>query len=407
MDNVDERVQLYRELLTSVNNVFWSEYDAVDYAPLYSNAVHKGAFHLFFSMDHKDAEMPKIQDYLGKPVLRTNSLGMAWISDAEIKDGKANKIHVLGPVFLDDGYRTKVEIEMNRLQLSIPVKRVFMEVVEELPIIPLKRFYEYGIMLHYCLRKEKVGISDYMHYAEKLPETFREEDDEIHGTYEAEQQILKFVEDGNLAYKERKNKLVTFGRLGKLSSGNYLQEIKQHVMIFIALCCRAAIRGGLASETAYQLSDMYIQRLEYCKAIDNVGEVSHTMMDDYVRRVHAVKLNAGISPQIQSICDYISLNLEKKIDSHELASRLGYADYYFTKKFRREVGMSVAEFSMQKKLERVQELLKNTNISIQDIASQLAFGSPSYFTKIFCRKVGKIPAEYRLRWKEQNPINPQ
>lgn len=400
MDNLETRIKILRELLTCVNNIFWSEFDA-EFVPVFSNAIHKEAFHLFFSLD--DYGNAAAKEYQGKPYLRTNSMGMVWISDVQLENGSPVKYHVLGPVFLDDYSRKKIESEMNKLQLSIPTKRSFMEVVRELPIITLKHFYEYGIMLHYCLTNEKVTIADFYKEETKYKDGVLGDDaNDLHGTYEAEQEILRFVEEGNINYKEKIAKLAMYGRLGKLSSGDYLQEMKQHVMIFIALCCRAAIKGGLDPETAYQLSDMYIQSLESCFSLDALTDISHGMLDDYINRVHKIRTDTGISPQIQTACDYLSLNLDKKINIHELANRIGYADYYFTKKFKKEIGMSVADFMMEKRIAKAKELLKNTNISIQDIANQLTFGSPSYFAKSFLSKTGMTPGEYRLKWMKTN-----
>lgn len=52
---------------------------------------------------------------------------------------------------------------------------------------------------------------------------------------------------------------------------------------------RAAIAGGLSSEIAYTLSDTYTQSVDNARTISQVAAVSHTMYDDFIRRVNQVR----------------------------------------------------------------------------------------------------------------------
>ena len=114
-------------------------------------------------------------------------------------------------------------------------------------------------------------------------------------------------------------------------------------------------------------------------------------------RVHRVKCKSSVSSQIQSVCDRISIHPEADIDIHALACELGYADYYFSKKFKLETGITIKEFIKRQKIERAKTLLKNQTLSIQEIADKLGFHSQNYFGKQFKLFVGMTPTEYRNR----------
>ena len=143
------------------------------------------------------------------------------------------------------------------------------------------------------------------------------------------------------------------------------------------------------------LSDRYIQSLENSNTIAEAAEISNTMYDDYIQRVHQIKTNTGISHQIQACCDYISLHLNEKLDVHALASSVGYTDYYFTKKFKQEIGLNIRDYATQKKIERAKDLLRMHVKSIQDISDELGFSSQSYFGELFHKATGMSPGEYR------------
>lgn len=414
MGDVEYNVQLFQEMITCVHNIYCSEFDE-EYTPVRSTAGDWGRWLLagLFAMGGRELEAGGIPGYRyeGKPVFSTNSLGMAWISDMLVEDGRFQKLYVLGPVFLDDDSVRKVGWRMDHLEVSVFRKKEFMDVINRLPVMPMLRFKEYGLMLHYCLYGEKISLNEYeyMENEERVGEASGKERESVedslrfgeeggsfnHATYEMEQKLLSMVEEGNLGYKDVKKRLVSFGNVGKISGGDFVHELRRHAVIHTALCTRAAIRGGLNPETAYTLSDRYILRMEQCKTLGELQEINEGMVDDFVHRVHRLKMENGISLTMQNACEYISLNLEENLDVHDIAAHFGYTDYYFTKRFKRETGVSVKEFIRDRKLEKACELLKDTNANVQEISERLGFKTHSYFGKLFREKMGVSPSEYR------------
>ena len=81
-----------------------------------------------------------------------------------------------------------------------------------------------------------------------------------------------------------------------------------------------------------------------------------------------------------------------------LASQAGYTEYYFSHKFKQEMGLSVADYIRQEKVRQAKLLLSGTRMSIQEISDELNYGSRSYFSSTFQKETGISPSEYR----EQN-----
>lgn len=326
---------------------------------------------------------------------------MSWISSATIVESDVDKIYVLGPVFLDDYSMQKIEQRLNISQVPIRLKCHFLSIVKSLPVVPRDKFYEYGIMLHYAMTGEKITRNELLrpNPSMEIPE------DEVvlrksNGAYLAEEALLKMVQDGNLDYQSIKQAAAHSSDIGKLASGDHVRQAKNTVIVFCTLCARAAIRGGLPPEISYYLREQYIYRLESVNTLAQIHEINQIMLEDYVRRVHRHKVSNGISPQIKQSCDYICLHLEEKLDIHTLASRLGYTDYYFSNKFKKEVGMSVRDFIMKQKVEKAKHLLVSTNMEVQDISDTPGYGSQSHFGDIFRRETGMTPREYRNQHHE-------
>ncbi len=118
---------------------------------------------------------------------------------------------------------------------------------------------------------------------------------------------------------------------------------------------------------------------------------------DFIKEVHEYKANSGISKPVQDMCDYVQKNLTRNLELSEIAKEIGYTEYYLTKKFRREMGMSLNDYINNSKIELAKVLLLTTTKSIQEISDQLNFGTRNYFSKVFQAKVGMSPADYRKR----------
>ncbi|MDR1532326.1 MAG: AraC family transcriptional regulator [Clostridiales bacterium] len=392
MNEIDWKLALLQELAACVTNIYFAAYDA-DLTLLSTNSPHESELRAFFSM-----ELKRVRTHLTetrRPVLLTNSLGMAWIAEIETKEDKPYRVHAVGPVFLDDFQTPAIEGQLERIGLTVSTKREFMNIINNLPVVNLTRFFEYGIMLHFCLTGESIHISDFGAFQEAgAPKAETPKDS--HGTYRAQERLLRMVEEGNLGYRKELDKLSATGRLGDIADKDYLRRIKNAVLILTALCANAAIHGGVSSDIAYGVSDRYIQNIEACGTLEQLTALNLAMVDDFVRRVHKVRQLAGsVSPQIRECCDLISLRPEENVSIHALASRYGYADYYFSNKFKKETGMTVRDFIMKEKISRACEFLAESSKTIQEICDMLGFASQSHFGQEFRKTTGKTPSLYR------------
>lgn len=190
------------------------------------------------------------------------------------------------------------------------------------------------------------------------------------------------------------NRMSVTGHLRKLSNGDPLRQMKNAVLVCITLFSRAAIEGGLSPEVSYSLTDRYFQSVEACTTISDLAEIAHTMQADFIQRVHRCR-TSHLSQPVQACCEYISIHLEDKLALEQLAQQVGYTEYYLSKKFKREVGLTPSEYIRNARLERAALLLRSTQKDVQEISERLQFCSQSYFADQFRRLFGLTPTEYR------------
>lgn len=99
--------------------------------------------------------------------------------------------------------------------------------------------------------------------------------------------------------------------------------------------------------------------------------------------------------KVQQACIAMRENLYNKVKPEDIAESLNMSYSSFRKLFKQYTGLAPLQYILQLKLERIKELLLNTDMSIQDISTELGFESPDYFSYFFRSKTGINPLAYR------------
>lgn len=99
--------------------------------------------------------------------------------------------------------------------------------------------------------------------------------------------------------------------------------------------------------------------------------------------------------QILKTLVYIEDHLDEELTLEKLALKSRISPYYFHRLFRAYLGVTVADYIKQLRLQRAQEMLQYTDIPITDIAFNFGYESPAAFTKMFHQLIGKSPRKYR------------
>ncbi len=105
---------------------------------------------------------------------------------------------------------------------------------------------------------------------------------------------------------------------------------------------------------------------------------------------------------ISKALQYVDDNYRDDIHREEIADMIYVSPNYFSKLFRRNVGMSFREYVNKLRIEESKRLLLSTNMTISEIAVYIGYFNISYFSTVFHKLVGISPAEFRLNnYKEE------
>lgn len=394
MLHIEQRLALFRDMIGCCHPLYLWSYDQ-DLNLLESNCPEESLLNELFVSNAYAEELPGFFAESATPYVISNEYGLVWIAVPDMITAAQQTIHVLGPFFLYEVSLSQLERELHHRAISDELRAYVIQFLRGLPVISLNRAVEYVLMFHFCITGERIEVTNIRFLDHGSDITTEEELESIHGTYEAEQEMLRLVREGDLNFQHHMKTMNSTGRVGNISDGTALRQIKNMIIVSITLFSRAAMDGGLPPETAYALSDRYLQAVEKSNSIQTLTEINNTMQNDFVHRVHQYRQDASLSKAVRICLEQMRTRLEDNLTLESLARDLGYSPYYLSKKFRSETGKTFKEQLRTLRLERAKQLLRTTNDSIFEISERLQFCSQSYFTECFRKAEGCSPAEFR------------
>ena len=124
------------------------------------------------------------------------------------------------------------------------------------------------------------------------------------------------------------------------------------------------------------------------------------ILDAYIRLLLSEgedRLGERKDSLIENVKTYIRESMEFDLGCAHVAEVFHYNRNYLGRIFKAEVGVSIAQYLMQVRLERARELLSATRLPIIEIAARCGFGGVSYFNRAFKAEEGIPPTEYRRK----------
>ena len=94
------------------------------------------------------------------------------------------------------------------------------------------------------------------------------------------------------------------------------------------------------------------------------------------------------------------------LDVQSLVRDFNYSADYLSKLFKKEKGMALSDYIMSLRLQNACRLLIHSNYTIYQIAEQSGYEDVQYFVRLFKKKTGVTPTQYRQKARNKNEAEP-
>lgn len=171
---------------------------------------------------------------------------------------------------------------------------------------------------------------------------------------------------------------------------------------------RSSLRGLLALDiNEYLLKPIRPETIvevinKYRKPADpsapSTASYQREKLDFYPRQI--------LSKEITRALIYIDHHYKEPLSLESVAEIIPLSSYYFSRLFKREVGVNFSDFLLHKRLENAKRILETTDESILDVSLATGFREQSYFCKVFKKHNGLTPSDYRKSLKNRRRQKP-
>lgn len=141
---------------------------------------------------------------------------------------------------------------------------------------------------------------------------------------------------------------------------------------------------GIAVKT--QLRD-----IEYISEIKRWFEDFTSAYFDYVDHLKKSTQREDVTKAVE----YIIANYNTGLTLSKVAGYINISENYFSHIFKKVMGDSFTEYITKYRIKKAKELLRNTDMRINEIAEQVGFDNVYYFSNVFKKYTGASPVEYK------------
>lgn len=96
--------------------------------------------------------------------------------------------------------------------------------------------------------------------------------------------------------------------------------------------------------------------------------------------------------------DHADRHFAEPLDLQALAAVAGISKYHFQRLFTATYGRSPASYLSERRVERAQDLLRATNLTVTEVCHAVGFSSLGSFSSRFRQLVGETPSAFQRRY---------
>ncbi|GAC1440054.1 MAG: AraC family transcriptional regulator [Sediminibacterium sp.] len=179
---------------------------------------------------------------------------------------------------------------------------------------------------------------------------------------------------------------------------------------FISSMLDKSLRGILFSYETAQLLSSRILRLDKKDGFESVLELMSILHDLSVSRHTRILSNSTFnnmehisynSRRIERVMEYMNQHFHKSISLSEVANLTNMAESAFSRFFKARTGMTFIDSLTEIRLGHASRMLINTTQSVAEIAYESGFNNISNFNRIFKKKKGCTPKEFKESYSSE------
>jgi two-component system, response regulator YesN len=185
-----------------------------------------------------------------------------------------------------------------------------------------------------------------------------------------------------------------------LESGMHFDMLKVRLLELIVVISRAAMSKGISADGLLGPRYSYLTDINAASEFDDLFWRVTKALENFTRAVSEERGRTALV-RMTRMKDFLSRRFATKVSAREVADAAGLSVSRALHLFRQESGMSLSAYIARQRADYARYLLRNTDRTMAEIASDCGFFDQSHFTKSFRAVEGMPPLRYRKTAHEQ------
>lgn len=123
--------------------------------------------------------------------------------------------------------------------------------------------------------------------------------------------------------------------------------------------------------------------------------IKNSICEIIIKTIRKVGSKNKVSELTMSLLNSIEQNFKQNISLSALSKEKHFSLSYASSRFREDTKMSFTDYVQKRRIEEACRLLKETDLSITQIASEVGYNSIKFFNGVFKKIIKTTPREYR------------
>jgi AraC family transcriptional regulator len=125
------------------------------------------------------------------------------------------------------------------------------------------------------------------------------------------------------------------------------------------------------------------------------GFAVHLLTHYATRKLKLREYNGLPKDKLKQAVDYMNAHLGEDISLADISTQLCISQYHFARLFKQSMGITPHAYLIQQRVDKARQLLRQTELTVLDIADQCGFANPSHLAKHFQKQTGITPRQFR------------
>ena len=207
---------------------------------------------------------------------------------------------------------------------------------------------------------------------------------------------LKYTVDGK-TYPLKKNDVIflpegslrkrTANEMANYVSFNIIDDVKRPFFM---------INNGLSNAVKYIIAacdEIYDHTLEH------TDERLSLLLSCLFLQLEKQQQNALVHPLVGMIKEFVKENIDKKITLADVGKYTFFSPGHCDRVFKKETKQSIIDYALDSKIAEAKYVLLTEDVSLRTIAEKLGFDDYNYFARLFKKRIGVTPTQYKNKVK--------